>query len=178
MKVFSKYLAEDYFMNKYLYNAGFRARMAPSPSNQRVPQRSLRTIYDRQVRWSRLRRRIMWTTAILEPLLECVPVGMIGTAALTSAFPTHFGGRGLEMFGLHVACWIGVDCCLYHVVTGTTPSVSISDTVDWLRSWAIREVGTIAMSLHGFVSNKVLWRGKEYELARDAIVIVPHDKSL
>jgi hypothetical protein len=33
---FAHYLAEDYFMNKFLYDAGKKARMAPQPSAQRV----------------------------------------------------------------------------------------------------------------------------------------------
>lgn len=129
------------------------------------------------MRWARLRRRIVLSTAILEPMLECVPLGLIGVASLAAVFPQHCEGHRLRLFGLHVASWLVADSCLYHLVTGTplTP-LSLPAAGAWLRSWLLRESGTMVMSLHGFASNKVLWRGAEFELARDAVVIVPEGK--
>jgi hypothetical protein len=123
----------------------------------KVPPRSLKEIYDRQVRWARLRRRIVLTTAILEPLLECTPSGIIGVAALASLRPSSWcGTHRIEMLALHMGLWIAADALLFRVVNGCylSGAPTLGGAGRWMIAWGTREVGTAVMTLQGFMSNR------------------------
>lgn len=83
------------------------------------------------------------------------------------------------MYALHVGLWIAADAVLFRIVNGCylSGAPTVGGVARWLIAWGTREVGTVLMTLQGFASNRVTWRGKEFALGRDAVVLLPKTKS-
>lgn len=67
-------LAEDVASTKLVRDAGLKVHLTPRPFAQPIGERTLRAVWDRQLRWARIRRLGFFWLFIPEILLGSVPV--------------------------------------------------------------------------------------------------------
>lgn len=78
-----RHLAEDVTATRITREQGLRVSLPPRPWGQPVGHRSLRAVWDRQLRWSRVRRDGFPLLFLLEPLNGALlPAGLAVAAAL------------------------------------------------------------------------------------------------
>lgn len=168
LRQFGRYLGEDYYMGKAMVENGYQVCVAPAPARQRLPSRSVFDVYNRHLRWARLRRKMMLSSAIAEPSLQCFPTGLVLVFALQgTSFATGSLDEAFCFFWIHTILWILVDMILYTNATGHW--IQFHYLPKWLTSWLVREVGSIIISIHGGMSNVVSWRDNSFELLSDGL---------
>ncbi len=148
--------AEDAATTKLLRAAGYRIRLVPRPFEQALGRRTLAEVWNRQVRWARLRRETFphfYTAEIgsgsVAPALAC------GLWAFAAGMPI------LPALALLLAFWYAAEAALarsvgWHLGRWTVPAMLLRDLlipVLWIQGW----VGK------GFV-----WRGNAMRLAEPA----------
>lgn len=68
LEALGRYLAEDVNATKLVHAAGLKVRLTPLPFAQPIGRRSLRDVWNRQLRWSRVRRDGFPLLFAVEPL--------------------------------------------------------------------------------------------------------------
>lgn len=134
LKAFGKYLAEDYFIAQAVQDHGMYTVICSQPALQNAGDssiqlfqsritRSVQTVkaliefYDIMVcvffsRWAKLRAAMVPVTIILEPLSECMLLGMATSFSLAYLFHVD----PISSFLIHVLIWFLMDWWLIHVV--------------------------------------------------------------
>jgi len=143
--VLAREAAEDIASTKVLRGTGLRPRLARKPLPQPIGQRSLSTVWKRQVRWARLRRAGLG--------------GIYGTEALSGAALPFLGVTVLAAMGTvpwflvpaYVAVWYGAEAAL--AMAGGWP-------LTWRMplAWMLRDLSAPLLWLLGW-GNRFEWRG-------------------
>jgi ceramide glucosyltransferase len=142
-------IAEDAAATKVVRSLGLRASLVDAPFMQPLGTRSLRQVWDRQARWSRLRR-------VTFPLLfapEVLTGGLLPVAAGTLAADA-IGVPAPAALAVLAAVWLGGEALL-------------ARTAGWhlsLRSplaWLVRDALLPALWLQAWLSAGFNWRGNE-----------------
>ncbi len=136
-----KDLAEDAASTKLVRRLGLRVTLTPAPFAQPIGKRSLRTVWDRQLRWSRVRRDGFASIFLAEPLNGPVlPALALGLAS--GPLPA------LAMLGL----WYLAEACLLRIA-------------DWPRGWRdlaampLRDALVLPLWVATFARRGITWRG-------------------
>lgn len=89
LAVLGRELAEDVAATKAIRGLGLKVRLVPRPFAQPIGRRSWRAVWDRQLRWSRVRRAGFPALFLLEPLngpflpaLMVLPMGVLPALAV------------------------------------------------------------------------------------------------
>jgi len=136
-------VGEDNAMAKAMRRIGLRAVFSHRPVRQELGARHFRDVYQRQLRWSVIRRNDELLSFIAEPICQAAPA----VAAAAIAAPL----AGLTpLFGAIVtfALWFGLETLLSMVkgwqLSLMAPAVFISREalmlLVWVRAWATDEV--------------------------------------
>ena len=115
----------------------------------------------RHMRWSRLRRKMLFAASIVEPMVECLPAGAMGSFAL-AARDTVPGWSWRLYLVLHIVLWILVDLVLFHCTIRCR--FDPLNLPRWLAAWVLRELGNLSVSVHGALSDEVTWRNRTFLL--------------
>lgn len=148
--------AEDAATTKLLRRAGYRIRLVPRPFEQALGRRSFREVWNRQVRWARLRRETfphlyaaeIGSGAVL-PSLAC------GLWAWAAGMPV------LPAFGLLLAFWYVAE-------------IALARSAGWpVGRWSVpamllRDLAIPVLYLQGWLGNRFVWRGNAMSLAEPA----------
>ncbi|KAL0861441.1 hypothetical protein ABMA27_008983 [Loxostege sticticalis] len=157
LSALADYLAEDYFMAKEVVSRGWRMRVASLPALQNSGSRSVGALQARLTRWARLRIAMVPTTALLEPLSECLPLG----AGAAWASGVLFGAEPLAFFLVHVLVWFLSDWLqLRTVQNGSPPFTKVQFLVGWVWSECCAPF-VLAVAL---LNPEISWRTRSYKL--------------
>lgn len=157
---FGKFLAEDFFLSKYLHDKGFRHRIAAVPAQQNVATTSIAGYKDRMVRWLRLRLNMMPLTAgIFEFLSESVPLGIY------ASWSAYFliGVNPYLWFCGHWTLW----CILDYVQLKTVQNGPLPfSCTTYVLAWAIRELLYIFIYIEAICNvRRIKWGRRTYYLS-------------
>ncbi len=143
IEVLSDTLAEDTAISRELARQGLRTVFSHRTVAQETGARSFAQIYERQLRWSVIRRKNERLTFPMEPLASPLPAAVAGAfAAPLVSYPSWFG------FSLTLLLWFcaetGFSLCKGWEVSPWSPLAflgrEILALVAWLRAFTTHEV--------------------------------------
>ena len=145
-------LAEDTAIAKGLDAIGLRTVFAHRPLRQLIGWRTLREVYDRQVRWSVIRHTHEPLTFPLEPVVSALPTAF--AAALAAPL---LGMPAIEAFAITLSGWFAAE-------TGLA----------WLKGWHVsryapvaflgREILALAAWARAWTTNDVVWQNGRFDV--------------
>ncbi len=133
-------LAEDVAATKIVREAGLKVRLVPQPFGQPVGRRSLTAVWQRQLRWSRIRRQGFPRLFRLEPLIGPVLPALV----LAAVSPLLAAG--------HLALWYGAEWALARVMGWPR---GLRD----MTAWVLRDLLLPVLWLATFARSGFEWRG-------------------
>ncbi|KAK3083877.1 hypothetical protein FSP39_004465, partial [Pinctada imbricata] len=152
-----KYLAEDYFICEILTKAGYKSALCSKPALQNSGHYSISHFHQRLVRWSQLRISLLPQLIFLEPLSECMLMGVVASWAVEYVF----GISPMAFFLMHVLCWFLCDyCTLTTVENGSLPFSKF----EFLVAWLLRECLAFYLTIQSHRTSIVNWRHKKYKV--------------
>ena len=135
-------------------------------------------------RWAKLRAALVPLTIILEPVSECMLLGLLNSWAVTVLFPWS----GLAFFFVHMLLWFVLDYILLQVVQVSSlksPAICIMLKIclywhinrllfqngpvpftkfEYCVGWLFRECTSFYLLLKASCSPLLVWRNKSYRL--------------
>ncbi|MHB8883566.1 MAG: glycosyltransferase [Methylovirgula sp.] len=154
-------LAEDTAISEGLAAIGLRTVFAHKPLRQIIGWRSLRDIYDRQLRWSVIRRAHTPATFPLEPVVSALP------AAVAAAFAAPLLGLSAGAgFGLSALGWFGCEILVSRLKGW---EVSLMSPV----AFAGREILALATWARAWTTDDVVWANGRFDVFMGAQAGVP-----
>ncbi|MGJ0394308.1 MAG: glycosyltransferase [Methylocystis sp.] len=154
-------VGEDNALAKAMRRIGQRPVFSHRPVRQELGARRFQDVYQRQLRWSVIRRNDELTSFLLEPICQAFPSLVAGTLAAPLLGVTPFGG-----FAATFALWFALETLL-------------SLAKGWQLSYAapavfiIREAMMLAVWVNAWMTDKVVW-AKDKVHARAAAQPAPH----
>jgi ceramide glucosyltransferase len=146
-------IAEDAAATKIVRGRGQIVRLVDRPFPQPIGRRSARQVWDRQVRWARLRRATFVPYYLLELLTGSLLPIIAGVYAAA--------GLGAEPFltgVVLVAIWFGAEAVLARAggwhISACSPA-----------AWLVRDLALPILWLQGFAGNRFTWRGTDMTVA-------------
>lgn len=148
-------IAEDAAATKIVRAHGLDVRLVDRPFEQPLGPRSLTQVWDRQVRWARLRRAtfaIFYAPEILTG--STLPI-IAGVAAASS-----YDLDPLSVFSALVFIWYGAEAFLACVAGWH---------LKWQSpfAWVLRDALLPVLWVEGWVGNTFVWRGNDMSVAKD-----------
>jgi ceramide glucosyltransferase len=145
-------LAEDAAATKVVRDAGLRVRLVDAPFAQPLGYRSASAVWQRQVRWARLRRASFRRCFALEILSS--GVWPLAAAALASGM----SGTGYGFVGVVAVVWYGGEATL---ASAAGWHLSFRSPLAWLT----RDLLLPALWASGWLGNAFAWRGNQMQTA-------------
>lgn len=145
--------AEDAATTKLLRERGFRIRLVRSPFAQALGRRTFAEVWNRQVRWARLRR----DTFPLYYLPEILAGALPPSSALLALAPVEGWALGPALLAL-LALWYGAEAALARIAGWQLSLRS-------LPAMLLRDLLLPAVWLAGWLGNGFVWRGNAMRLA-------------
>lgn len=150
LEALGRYLAEDVNATKLVRAAGLKVRLTPLPFAQPIGRRSFRDVWNRQLRWSRVRRDGFPLLFAAEPLNgPMVPFVLAGIAAARL-------DMSVVLLPAIAAIWYGAEYLLIR-------------RAGWPSSWRdilalpLRDALLPALWLATFLKRDIEWRGTAIE---------------
>jgi ceramide glucosyltransferase len=145
-------LAEDAAATKLVRGAGLRVRLVDAPFGQPLGHRGVREVWDRQVRWARLRRASFPKVFALEIAAGGIwPLATVCVAISAADLP-------LASVIAFATVWYGAEALLswqagWHLSMRTLPA------------WIVRDLLLPAVWLSGWFGRGFVWRGNPMRIA-------------
>lgn len=146
--------AEDAAATKVVRAMGGRVRLVDAPFAQPLGRRTLRQIWDRQVRWARLRRASFPLCFVPEALTGSLPALIAGVFA-ADAFDVPAAAVAAAL----ALVWFGSEALLARIAGWQLTALSP-------LAWALRDLMLPLVWVEGWRGNSFVWRGSEVEIAR------------
>lgn len=165
LPAFGEFLAEDNMIAASLWHElGLLHDMSCDVAINAIGEMSLGDYISRRIRWIRVRKHMVLSATLLEPLTECLAASLIGAFAIANPI-----GMPKTLFILgHLVAWLALDLGVYAAVAGhPLPS---KDYSSFLPAWALRELLAFPIWLVAVVGSDVTWRGQTYTVLRDGKV--------
>lgn len=157
IKAFGQYLAEDFFFAKSFTDRGWSIRISNQPAMQNSSLVDVESFHNRISRWAKLRIAMLPHLIILEPLSECLLLGVI--AAWSSYY--LFSLDPISVFLFHVLLWFLLDFCLLSIIQQS--SLPFSKT-DFVIAWLFRESTALLVFFKALLYPEIHWRTGTYKL--------------
>ncbi|KAM7534500.1 hypothetical protein Aperf_G00000118543 [Anoplocephala perfoliata] len=133
---FGKFLSEDYFLSKELFENGYKIVFSAYPAQQNVANVTLNIYVSRLVRWMRLRLNMVTIVAcLIEPMIECVNLGFLLALSLNYLFGFYIR----TTMAVHIVVWMTLDYFLLRCVQGGPLPFSV---LKFIFAWWARELIT------------------------------------
>ena len=146
-------IAEDAAATKIVRGRGQIVRLVDRPFPQPIGKRSARQVWDRQVRWARLRRATFVPYYLLELLTGSLLPIVAGVYAAASLGADPFL-TGVVL----VVIWFGAEAVLARAggwhISAWSPA-----------AWLVRDLALPILWLQGFAGNRFTWRGTDMTVA-------------
>lgn len=157
IRAFSQYLAEDFFFAKSFTDRGWKIRISSQPAWQNSATPDVESFQNRMARWAKLRFAMVPHTIILEPLSECMILGM--TAGWSLHFLLQVDPFAVYLF--HLLLWFFLDYVLLCIIQNDKLPFSKSDFV---VAWIYRESSALLLFLRALWDPDIKWRTGTYRL--------------
>jgi ceramide glucosyltransferase len=146
-------IAEDAAATKIVRGRGRAVRLVDQPFPQPIGRRSARQVWDRQVRWARLRRATFVPYYLLELLTGSLLPVLAGVYAAAG-----MGADPVLTAIVLIAIWFGAEAVLaraggWHVGLWSP------------AAWVMRDLALPILWLQGFAGNRFTWRGTDMTVA-------------
>jgi len=163
LKAFGKYLAEDYFMAQAVQDRGLHTVICSQPALQNAGDSSIQLFQNRITRWAKLRAAMVPLTILLEPLSECILLGLLTAWSVFYLFRWD----PLLFFLLHILIWFLMDWVLIHVVqNGSLPF----NKFEFLLMWIYREISAPVLFIWAQIEPDIRWRNNYFRLKWGGLV--------
>jgi ceramide glucosyltransferase len=151
-------IAEDAAATKIVRGRSQTVRLVDRPFPQPIGRRSARQVWDRQVRWARLRRATFVPYYLLELLTGSLLPILAGVYAASGT-----GADPVLTAIILVAIWFGAEAVLaraggWHVSIWSP------------AAWILRDLTLPILWLQGFAGNRFTWRGTDMSVAETPAV--------
>lgn len=159
IKAFGQYLAEDFFFAKSFADRGWDIAICRQPAWQNSSSgETIWNLYTRIERWIKLRFAMIPLITFLEPLSECMLLGLIESSihAYLWAFNPYI------FFLLHVTVWLLLDYKLLCTIQGS--HIKANQLYLYFSAWLIREFTALFIFLRAITNPLVVWRSKKFRL--------------
>jgi len=153
----SQYIAEDYFMAKFIAESGYKMQLASYPALQNSGKYGVQSFINRMTRWTKLRIAMVPWAVLLEPFSECFFSGLVFSWACLY----FFGWNMLVVFLYHVLVWFALDYILFRMLENGHLQLS---KCDFLFAWFVRETLTPYIILSALWDPTISWRTGKYRL--------------
>lgn len=147
-------LAEDAAATKMVRASGFRVRLCDRPFPQPLGERSMRDVWERQLRWAQLRRHtfpLQFAPEVLSTLL--VPLIAALAVALALDFDLPATAAAIVAYWLVLEAWL-TRAAGWHL-SWRSPA-----------AWLVRDVLVVALWLAAWGRESYAWRGKHITVRR------------
>jgi ceramide glucosyltransferase len=147
-------IAEDAAATKIVRAHGLDVRIVDRPFEQPLGPRSLAQVWDRQVRWARLRRAtfaVFYAPEILAGSTLPIAAGVMAAS--------NYDLDPLSVFSALVFIWYGAEALL---------AWSAGWHMKWQSpfAWALRDVLLPVLWVEGWAGNTFVWRGNDMSVAK------------
>lgn len=177
IQFFARYIGEDNMIGLALWHH-CHGRMALSGDFVVQPlksaENSVKSYFDRRVRWLRVRKYMVLLATLVEPTTESLVCGVLGTYAIL----TFLWGKRFSwpFFVFHMVCWCASDwwqCGLWSRAIAELqekpawlkkPKRSFSS---WWPLWALRELFALPVWVVAMAGHDIEWRGKPFIIKKD-----------
>lgn len=154
---FSPYIAEDYFFAHSLHSRGHKCTISSQPAWQNGGLCQVSQFQERLGRWAKLRFAMLPHTILLEPLQECLLLGLLASWSAAILFEWN----SLIFLLIHMLCWMLSDYLLLRVVqNGSLPFSKF----EFMVSWLYREITAFPLFLRALWDQRIRWRTGSYKL--------------
>uniref|UniRef100_A0A182P5V0 ceramide glucosyltransferase n=1 Tax=Anopheles epiroticus TaxID=199890 RepID=A0A182P5V0_9DIPT len=158
VQAFGCYLAEDFFLAKAFHDNNWKLTISSQPAWQNSGICDISSFQARLTRWAKLRVAMVPTTILLEPMSECVIVGMFACGAAKVLFRWN----PLVFFLIHTLVWFLSDWVLLSIIqNGMLPFNKFTFFV----GWAFREISGPYLFFNALFNPAIRWRTRVYKLA-------------
>jgi len=157
MKAFSKYLAEDFFFAQAVQDAGLSLQISSQPAWQNSGAGGVVPFQNRLARWTKLRNAMLPHVMFLEPLSECMVLGLASAWSVLYLFRWD----PMAFFFIHILLWFIMDWILLIIVqNGSLPF----NKFEFLVMWIFREMQTPYLYVLAQVSPNIQWGANYFRL--------------
>lgn len=147
-------IAEDAAATKIVRARGLNVRLVDRPFEQPLGPRKLRQIWDRQVRWARLRRATFQIFYVPEVFAGSFFPLLAGVASATS-----FDIDPVVAFSALAGIWFGAEALLARAAGWHLSALSP-------LSWIARDLLLPVLWLEGWSGDTFVWRGNDMSVAK------------
>lgn len=112
LQAFGCYLAEDFFIAKRIMDSGWKIDISSQPALQNSGVCDIGSFQARLTRWAKLRVAMVPTLILLEPMAECLVVGLFAAWSVSVLF--HWDS--LVFYLIHILVWFLSDWILLSIV--------------------------------------------------------------
>jgi ceramide glucosyltransferase len=156
IRALAKEIAEDAAATKVVREQGLRVRLVDRPFGQALGPRTLKQVWQRQLRWARLRRVTFPLMFTPEILTGCVPALVAGAYA---AYSFDLPEEGIVL--AIAAVWLATEALMARAAGWHT---SWTSPLAWLARDAMLPVLWVA----AWVGNSFVWRGNAMNVAGES----------
>lgn len=185
---FAQYIAEDHLIADTLWyhtpNPGANHAMTRDVARQPVQSESLKTYFERRIRWIRVRKYMVTSATLIEPFTECFLAGVYGSWALHALFDFE----RMQALFCHVLIWFLLDLFQFYTLqSNSRDAVQDQVTPEFARGtrpwtvrklrlfvicWVIRETACFPIWIVAMFGQSVVkWRNRTFKVRRDMTVV-------
>ncbi|XP_002740179.1 ceramide glucosyltransferase-like [Saccoglossus kowalevskii] len=151
LEEFGQYIAEDYFMGKACTDRGFKVVVSSLWALQNSGTYSLSQFKRRMARWCKLRLSMLPLLIVLDPLTECLALGLFTAWGLYHLLHLH----PVVFFLCHLLGWFLMD---YIQLSGVHNQALPFNKSEFAVAWITREVLTIFAYVEALLDPNIRWR--------------------
>jgi ceramide glucosyltransferase len=153
IRALARELAEDAAATKLVRGQGLRVRLAARPFNQPLGRRTLAEVWQRQLRWARLRRDTFKLFFAVEIFAGAVPP-LLTAMVLASAL------------GWSIAPVVALACLWYVAEAALAHAAGWHLSWRWVAGCLVRDALLPVLWLAAWLGNEFEWRGNSMRIAQ------------